>query len=234
MTAPLTQLHWIRNMHVAISIDGNGQWATQHGLPPTASRAAGISALRKTVALAADSGVSTLTLYAMCTPDCERPRQEIDADVSVLRGYLRSRARGSIEPPVRISVIGGSHWRDAVLPAAFDHEASSSVSESRLHLRIVVDYSAHDSVMRTVWRSAPPDPVESLNRQLSEIDPTVLRAGAVDLLVRTGSGRRPSDFMLWEVAYARLYSVNCLWPDFTVHDFRRALDDHARYFDCLA
>ena len=210
-------------MHVAIIMNGNGEWERQHGLAPTASHAAGVSALRNTVAWAVDAGVKTLTLYAICTPGCGRPSEEIDADLGVVRSYVRADAQARVRQSVRLSVIGSAEWRSYILRGPFDHNEHSSSEASRMHLRIVVDYSAHDSVVRTEWHSAHPDPLESFNRQLSEIDPTALRAGAVDLLVRTRGGYCRSEFMLWEVAYARLHHVDCLWPDFTVRDLQRAL-----------
>jgi undecaprenyl diphosphate synthase len=33
--------------------------------------------------------------------------------------------------------------------------------------------------------------------------------------------------MLWEVAYARLHYMDCLWPDFTARCFKRALAYYA-------
>jgi undecaprenyl diphosphate synthase len=210
-------------MHVAIIMNGNGEWATQRGLAPTASHAAGVSALRNTVAVTVDAGVRTLTLYAICTPGCGRPSEEIDADLGVLGSYVRADAQARLRQSVWLSVIGSAEWRSYILRGAFDHNEISSPEASRMHLRIVVDYSAHDNVVRTGWRSVHRDPFERFNQQLSVIDPTALRAGAVDLLVRTRGGYCRSEFMLWEVAYARLHYVDCLWPDFTVYDLQRAL-----------
>jgi undecaprenyl diphosphate synthase len=90
-------------------------------------------------------------------------------------------------------------------------------------LRIVIDYSAHDRVVQSSWCNADPQAPEAFAQRLREIDQTALPAGAVDLLIRTGGGKCRSDFMLWEVAYARLHSADCLWPDFTAHHFQRAL-----------
>jgi len=224
MTALITLAgHGFANMHVAIIMNGNGEWANQRGLAPTASHASGVSALRNTVEWAVDAGVRTLTLYAICTPGCGRPSEEIDADLGVLCSYARADAPARLRQSVWLSVIGSAEWRSYILRGAFDHNAHPSSEASRMHLRIVVDYSAHDNVVRTEWRSAHPNPFESFGRQLSEIDPTALRAGAVDLLVRTRGGFCQSEFMLWEVAYAKLHHVDCLWPDFTVRDLQRAL-----------
>ena len=35
-----------------------------------------------------------------------------------------------------------------------------------------------------------------------------------DILIRTGGHYRLSNFMLWQLAYAELFFVKKLWPDF--------------------
>jgi undecaprenyl diphosphate synthase len=210
-------------MHVAIIMNGNSRWATQRGLPPKAARSEAVAALRNTVELAATAGVRTLTLYALSTPSCTRPRQEIDADLGVLDSYLRSDLQRCHERSIHVSVIGCNAQFGAAFRWNLAHPVSRKSADSRMSLRIVVDYSAHDSVVKAAWRSPHPRAPESFDRQLREIDQTALPAGAVDLLVRTGGGRCQSEFMLWEVAYARLHYVDCLWPDFTARCFQRAL-----------
>lgn len=211
-------------MHIAIIMNGNSRWATQRGLPPAAALDEGVATLRNTVRLAAAAGVRTLTLYSICTPDRTRPEQEIAADLGVLGSYLRSDAERCRASSIRVNVIGNNAQLDAALPARTDCSVASGYSTAaRMQLRIVVDYSAHDSVVKATWRNPHPRAPETFDRQLREIDGTALAAGAVDLLVRTGGGTCQSAFMLWEVAYARLHYVDCLWPDFTPRCFQRAL-----------
>ena len=127
---------------------------------------------------------------------------------------------------MRISLIGNTSRLNELLPPRRDHDSHSSVAGTRMHLRIVIDYSGHDDLIRAAWRRGGPDAADEFLRRLHEIDPTALPAGPVDLLVRTGEGWCPSDFMLWEVAYAKLHFVDRLWPDFTARDFRQALTLH--------
>ena len=214
-------------MHVAIIMNGNSRWATQRGLPSTAARSEAVAVLRNTVGLAATAGVRTLTLYALSTPGCTRPRQEIDADLGVLDTYLRSDLQRCLDRSIRVDVIGNNEQLRAALPRNLACQGLGRGTTSRMNLRIVVDYSAHDSVVKAAWRSPHPRAPESFDQQLREIDQTALPAGAVDLLVRTGGGRCRSEFMLWEVAYARLHYVDCLWPDFTARCFQRALAGYA-------
>ena len=40
-----------------------------------------------------------------------------------------------------------------------------------------------------------------------------------EILVRTGGHQRLSNFMLWQLAYAELFFINKLWPDFNSKDY---------------
>ena len=39
-----------------------------------------------------------------------------------------------------------------------------------------------------------------------------------DILIRTGGHQRLSNFMLWQLAYAELFFLKKLWPDFNKND----------------
>jgi undecaprenyl diphosphate synthase len=51
---------------------------------------------------------------------------------------------------------------------------------------------------------------------------------AVDLLIRTSGEERISNFLLWHIAYAELYFVKTLWPDFKKEDLRKAIEDYTK------
>ena len=45
----------------------------------------------------------------------------------------------------------------------------------------------------------------------------------VDLLIRTGGEQRISNFLLWQIAYAEIFFVDDLWPDFNAEAFTRVI-----------
>ena len=49
----------------------------------------------------------------------------------------------------------------------------------------------------------------------------------VDFFIRTGGELRISNFILWQAAYAELYFTDVLWPDFSVAEYRKALQEYA-------
>ena len=46
-----------------------------------------------------------------------------------------------------------------------------------------------------------------------------------DILIRRGGRKRLSNFLLWQLAYSELYFINKLWPDFTVSDYSRIINN---------
>ena len=47
-----------------------------------------------------------------------------------------------------------------------------------------------------------------------------------DILIRTGGKKRLSNFMLWQLAYAELFFIEKLWPDFNKSDFIKILKEY--------
>ena len=48
-----------------------------------------------------------------------------------------------------------------------------------------------------------------------------------DLIIRTSGELRLSNFLLWQAAYAELYSTDVLWPDFNEKELDKALEAYA-------
>ncbi len=44
-----------------------------------------------------------------------------------------------------------------------------------------------------------------------------------DLLIRTASELRVSNFLLWQISYSEFYVTDTLWPDFTEQSLERAI-----------
>ena len=147
----------------------------------------------------------------------------------LFRRYFLTETRGCVAQSIRINVIGRRDRLNADLLRAVERSERLSAAGSRMHLRIVLDYSSHDSIARAAGRAARTAQLtlEGFHRLLEEVDHSSPHAAPIDLLIRTGGEKRLSDFMLWEVAYAELHFTDCLWPDFDEQRLRCALDDYA-------
>jgi undecaprenyl diphosphate synthase len=175
--------------------------------------------------------VGTLTLFAFSADNWRRPGREVSCLMRLFRDYLRGEAARCVETGVRLTVIGRRDRLGRTLRTAIEETEALTAEGSTLHLRIAIDYSARDAILRAA-QCLGADTVpsrESFARLLTIVDHGGPQAPPVDLLVRTGGERRLSDFLLWECAYAELSFLPVMWPDFTPEVFARAVADfHGR------
>lgn len=189
-------------IHVAIIMDGNGRWARQRGLPRPEGHREGARALRRAVESAVANGLHTLTLYAFSSDNWKRPQAEVAALMLLFRSYLLSEVETCVRQGVRLSVIGRRDRLPQSLVSLIAQAESQTAHCTRLHLRLAVDYSSRDAIVRAA-RSA--ETAADFSRALGP---------DVDLLIRTAGEQRLSDFLLWECAYAEFVFLPQLWPDF--------------------
>ncbi len=190
-------------------MDGNGRWATARGLPRLAGHRAGADAVTRTVEAARELGVGALTLYAFSSDNWKRPPEEVSALMQMFRAYLEAEKPRCVEHEIRLEVIG-----------RIEYETSHGRA---LQLRIAVDYSARDAILRAASRldSRVDVTCERFARLIGE-------APDVDLMIRTGGEQRLSDFLLWESAYAELIFTPRMWPEFAREDLESALLEFSR------
>ena len=214
-------------IHVAIIMDGNGRWATARGRPRTAGHVAGARVVRKIVEAAPDCGVGMLTLYAFSADNWARPSREVALLMRLFRRYLVAETDRCVTNDVRMRIIGRRDRLPSELLRAIVAAEEATTHGTRLDLRIAVDYSSRDALVRATQRLAGVKEVtrETLTRAMCEVDRWYGEYRDVDLLIRTGGEQRLSDFLLWECAYAELYFTERRWPEFTPADLAAAVSE---------
>jgi undecaprenyl diphosphate synthase len=204
-----------RGLHAAVIMDGNGRWAVQRGMPRVAGHRAGATAVRRVVEAAPGCGVGTLTLYAFSSDNWARPPREVGALMRLFRSYLAGETERLVENGVRLSVIGRRDRLGEPLVRMIEGAEAATSAGTRLHLRLAIDYSARDALVRAASLAAGKEvDRDAFARFLGEAVGASVPAPDVDLLIRSGGEQRLSDFLLWECAYAELYFTPRMWPDF--------------------
>ena len=212
------------SLHVAIIMDGNGRWAAARGWPRVAGHRAGAQAVRRTVEAAPSLGIGTLTLYAFSCDNWKRPPEEVGTLMGLLRRYLEKEAAALSESGVRLSVIGRRDRIPSDVADAIRTAERATAGGTSLNLRLAVDYSAQDAILRACENPAAlPFTRESFALRLGAAYGPASEAPDVDLLIRTAGEHRLSDFLLWEVAYAELFFTVRMWPDFGDADLADAV-----------
>ena len=218
-------------LHVGIIMDGNGRWATRQGRSRAAGHREGANAVRRMVEAAPDLGIGTLTLFAFSADNWQRPPREVKWLMRLFSEYLRMEATHCVAAGVRLTVLGRRDRLSPGLLETIDHVEAVTAAGVKLLLRLAIDYSARDAILRAAQCLTPGTPLsrETFGRLLAIVDHGTPSAGPVDLLIRTGGERRLSDFLLWECAYAELCFVPTMWPEFGPGHLQEAVADfHGR------
>lgn len=218
------------SFHVAIVMDGNGRWATARGMARAEGHRRGAHAVRRAVRAAPSLGITTLTLFAFSSDNWKRPQAEVATLLNLFGDYLRSEREELRDNGVRLSVIGRRDRLPDMLTAAIEACEAATTRASGLHLRLAIDYSARDAILRAAGSLASGnEPTADTFRERLGLASGEESAPDVDLLVRTGGEYRLSDFLLWESAYAELCFLPRMWPDFQAADLAAAVAEfHTR------
>ena len=217
--------------HVAIIMDGNGRWAKQHGLVRMFGHKKGVETVHNITEEAARLGIEYLTLYTFSTENWNRPKEEVDALMSLLVDTIVKETDTLMKNNVRLLTIGDLERLPKEARRKFEGCMEETAGNTGLRLVIALSYSARWEIVNAVKQidsavKAGTLRVGELDEQKVSEAMTTADMPDPDLLIRTSGELRISNFLLWQLAYSELYFTPCLWPDFTVEEFRRAIADY--------
>ena len=217
--------------HIAIILDGNGRWARRRGLPRTAGHAAGAETFRRIATYCRDIGIDYLTVYAFSTENWKRPREEIDAIMSLLAKYLREAVDTMERDHIRLKILGDPSVLPASLRDLIDETADISTHYSGFQANVCLNYGGRDEIVRAAMRYAEDYKAGRAGALTEEAFSGYMFSAGIpdpDLIIRPGGEIRLSNFLMWESAYSELIFTDVLWPDFTSADIDAAIDEYRR------
>jgi undecaprenyl diphosphate synthase len=219
--------------HVAIIMDGNGRWANERGLPRHEGHRAGMKSVREVVEGAIEAGIEVVTLYAFSQENWQRPRREVAFLMALLKSYAKSEVKDLVDNGVEVHIVGDIDRFDAAEREAIDMILDLTRGGERLQLVLAISYGGRSEIIHAARRLA--ERVSSGDLQVAAIDEAAFAAELYtapwpdpDLMIRTSGEYRISNFLLWQLAYAELYTTSVLWPDFRREHLFEAILDYQR------
>jgi undecaprenyl diphosphate synthase len=217
--------------HVGLIMDGNGRWAKRTGQPRLRGHEAGVESVRDVVEAAAEWGIQHLTLYAFSVENWPRPPEEVEGLMAFLAHFLREEEPTLLRNGVRLKGLGDLSQLPAQVRATLAEVEQNTAGGDRLTLRLALSYGGRQEIAHAARKLAQ----EALDgkRSVDSIDLESLSASMYDpempdpdLIVRTASEIRLSNFLLWQASYAEFHFTDTLWPDFRREHLYRALQDY--------
>jgi undecaprenyl diphosphate synthase len=210
---------------VAVVMDGNGRWASSHGLDVAEGHRAGSRALRPIVETAIDLGVASLVVYAFSTENWTRSPGEVSALMDIFGETIDRELLDLAREGVHTQFVGRRDRAPAWLQEKMRALEDATKGETRLNLWIAFDYGGRAEIVEAARRLA-----ESGEDVDEDSFARALYAPEMpdpDLVIRTSGELRVSNFLLWQSAYAEFVFTDTLWPDFGPAEFRAAIEDYA-------
>ena len=214
--------------HIAIIMDGNGRWARSRDLPRIAGHRQGAAAVRRIITHCREAGLEYLTLYAFSTENWARPAFEVNGLMELLAEFLVDQEEQLKKHDIELAAIGDLRRLPHRARSLLDRVMNTTHDLGGMRLTLALSYSGRDEIVRAARRLARRvtegklDP-EAIDDDLFRGSLDTADTPAADLVIRTGSERRLSNFLLWQAAYAELYFTDRPWPDFSPGDFDRAV-----------
>jgi undecaprenyl diphosphate synthase len=216
--------------HIAIIMDGNGRWATEHGKDRLFGHFHGVDSVRDIVEGCAELEIGYLTLYAFSTENWDRPEYEVVGLMELLVTTIKNEIESLHKNNIRLHVIGDLSMLPAYARKELQEALDFTKANTGLNLIMALSYSGRWELLNAVKNIAWE--VKQGKLQVEEIDQSTLQQYLCtsdfpdpELMIRTSGEYRISNFLLYQLAYAELYFTNTRWPDFRKDNLHEAILD---------
>ncbi len=207
--------------HIAFIMDGNGRWGKKKKRGRNFGHYVGVKTVKKIVEESIKLKIPIITFYVFSTENWKRPKKEINFLFNLINSYFHEELINVKQNGIKIKIIG----EQSGLPINLKRILKKTINETSKNKKILVNLALNYGSKKELINSFK----KVYNRKISEkeINKNLYTCGLPDpdILIRTGGKKRLSNFMLWQLAYAELYFLDKLWPDFQPNDLRKIINN---------
>ena len=222
--------------HIVLIPDGNRRWARKKGLPPFFGHRQGAKTTEKILKAALNLKIPYFTFWGTSLDNVtKRSPEEIKFLFNIFERYFKKliNSKEIHQNSVKINVLG--RW-DKLFPERLKQLIKKLINKTKNYknhqLTFLMAYSGIDEMTSAVKQIA--------NRKAQgknlKIDEKLIKENLwtkdlppVDLVIRTGGEPHWSmGMMMWDVANAQLYFTETLLPDFSVEEFKKAIEQYSK------
>lgn len=216
--------------HLAIIMDGNRRWAKKNGLQAFLGHKHGAEAAKRTVDFCLQENIRYLSLYTLSIENLNN-RSEIEKEF--IFSLIIDEAINYIEDykkkGVRVKFVGDrSLYPTKIIPSCNKIEEETKLGNV-LQVNLLFCYGARQEIVSSVKSIVK----RVISGEISQADITdelftkslwTNGTPEPELIIRTGSVQRLSNFLLYQSAYSEFYFLDCMWPEIETRHLEDALN----------
>ena len=218
--------------HVGIILDGNGRWATEHGLKRSEGHKAGFETLKILSKHVFTRGVKVLSVFAFSTENFNRTKDEVDYLMNLFLKGFKSSIKEFNKNNIKVVFSGRKEPLSDKVYKSMKSLEKETLNNTGGILNICLNYGGQTEIVDTTKKLIN----DVLNGKLKteDITPEIFMKNLyndlppIDFLIRTSGEIRISNFMLFSLAYAEMYFPLTYFPDFKEDEFDKALEEYTK------
>ena len=220
--------------HLVIIPDGNRRWAINHTLKPWIGHRKGEKNFKEILKAIFDMGIVYFSVWAMSKDNFQkRSPYEVRFLLNLFKKDFQELINDEYIHKNKIKINAIGWWRELFPKEVVEiiQKAMDVTKNYQDHfLNFFLAYSGAEDMLRAIEKTALK--IKSgvkMSSDLLKENLLTCELPSVDFLIRTGGDPHLSDgFMMWDTANTQLYFSDKLWPDFTLEDFKKAMDNYNR------
>ena len=208
--------------HVAIIMDGNGRWGLKKRGSRNYGHLRGLNTVETVIQSSLSQKIPYLTLYTFSTENWKRPDNEINFLFDLIRKHIKKNLKKIIKQGIKINVIGKRKKLPLDIIKSLKLIETKTKKNKAITINLALNYGSKEEIVdackKFVTDKNEKVDIKTFKKKLYTKD-----MPDPDILIRTGGTKRLSNFLLWQVAYAEIFFIDKLWPDFKEYDFKNII-----------
>jgi undecaprenyl diphosphate synthase len=219
--------------HIAFIMDGNGRWAKERGRARTDGHQEGAQRVKEIIRGAAKLGIETVTFFAFSIENWSRPKNEVTFLMRFLHNFLSREIKELHKNNVRFMVIGRKDPIPEYLQSEINRAQERTKANTGLKVVLALNYGGRQEIVDAAKEFtkevlAGKIDLESLDVERFSRYFYTADIPDPDLLIRTSSEMRISNFLLWQLSYTEFYFSRKCWPEFGVNELNEAIKEYQK------
>ena len=207
-------------------MDGNGRWGIQNKGSRNLGHKAGLNTVEQIIEETIKQKIDYLTLYTFSTENWKRPKKEISFLFTLLNNFLSKKIDNLMKNGIKLKILGNKKKLSNKLQNLLIKSEKKTFTNSTLQINLALNYGSKEEIINSFKK------ITSKRIKITEknIEDNLYTKGIPnpDLLIRTGSTQRLSNFLLWQLSYTELFFEKKLWPNFKKNDYKKILNNYKK------
>jgi len=206
--------------HVAFIMDGNGRWGKIRKKGRNFGHLNGVKTVKKVVESSLKLKIPIVTFYVFSTENWNRPKSEIKFLFKLIIIYFKQELNRVVSNGIKINIFGKINSLPIKIRKSLKNAIKMTKKNKKIIVNLAINYGSKDEIVNAAKKMKKKISAQSLEKNLY-----TNKLPNPDILIRTGGHKRLSNFMLWQLAYAEIYFLKKLWPDFSSNDLIKIIND---------